>query len=86
MLGLLLETEVEDEEETEVLFTEAANASPYLSTLTADDVKMLMLRRFPVDLSVPAPPKLPRDVCGQPRPGCALWQAVCRARDRVGER
>ena len=31
------------------------------------DVKML--RRFPVDLSVPAPPKLPRDdVCGQPRP------------------
>ena len=38
MLGLLLETEVEDEEETEVLFTEAANASPYLSTLTADDI------------------------------------------------
>ena len=36
-----------------------------------------MLRRFPVDLSVPAPAKLPRDVCGQPRPGCALWQAVC---------
>ena len=32
MLGLLLETGVEDEEETEVLFTEAANASPYLST------------------------------------------------------
>ena len=32
MLGLLLETEVEDEEETEVLFTEAANASPYLYT------------------------------------------------------
>ena len=36
-----------------------------------------MLRRFPVGLSAPAPPKLPRDVCGQPRPGCALWQAVC---------
>ena len=36
MLGLLLETEVEDEEETEVLFTEAANASPFLSALTAD--------------------------------------------------
>jgi hypothetical protein len=39
-----------------------------------DDVKML--RKFPVDLSVPAPPKLPRGVRGQPRPGCALWQAV----------
>ena len=36
-----------------------------------------MLRRFPVGLSAPAPPKLPRDVCGQPRPGCAMWQAVC---------
>jgi hypothetical protein len=35
-----------------------------------------MLRKFPVDLSVPAPPKLPRGVRGQPRPGCALWQAV----------
>jgi hypothetical protein len=41
MLGLLLETEVEDEEETEVLFTEAANASPYLSTLTADDISCM---------------------------------------------
>ena len=41
MLGRLLETEVEDEEETEVLFTEAANASPFLSALTADDISCM---------------------------------------------
>ena len=45
MLGRLLETEVEDEEETEVLFTEAANASPFLSALTADDISCMASHR-----------------------------------------
>ena len=31
---------------------------------------------FQVVPSVPAPPKLPRGVRGQPRPGRALWQTV----------
>ena len=29
-------------------------------------------------------PELPRDICGQPRPGCTLWQTVCMARGAGG--